>query len=215
MTVVDPRVPAEVERRVAAPELPASRANPTRRRARGRLGRSLDGGGALRRSSGVTVLYWPAEEEEVRRLADLGAARLLLLEAGAQPPDDDDCLQDWLRLPAADADISNRIRALARRRERHASLPRVDDSGRLFHRGFWVSLSPIEQRLASVLVEHVGEVVTDGELLCAGWPGEVPSPGALRVHLTRLRKRVAPLGLTLRGVRSRGQVLEEASPSET
>jgi two-component system OmpR family response regulator len=62
----------------------------------------------------------------------------------------------------------------------------------------------------SKLIERFGAVVTTEELVRHGWTGKPPSTTALRVHITRIRKRIEPLGLDIRGVRPFGYVLEEA-----
>lgn len=42
----------------------------------------------------------------------------------------------------------------------------------------------------------------------AVWPGQAPGRNALDVHILRLRRRLLPLGLAIRTVRSRGYLLE-------
>jgi DNA-binding winged helix-turn-helix (wHTH) protein len=42
------------------------------------------------------------------------------------------------------------------------------------------------------------------------WPGSAPGRNVLDVHVLRLRRRLAPLGLAIRTVRSRGYMLERA-----
>ena len=79
------------------------------------------------------------------------------------------------------------------------------------HGSQWIALSPIELRLARVLVERFGEVVTSDVLADAAWPGEGLNEGALRVHLTRLRRRLRPLGLEVQNVRGRGYLMEPAA----
>ena len=166
--------------------------------------------GLLRWGGGqnIVVLRWPEEAAEAARLSSAGLPRLLLVEPGADPPESGDCEEDWLRLPADDRDVTVRLRALARRAGRHRPLPQVDGQGRLLHRGRWVPLSPIDQHLAELLVERFGRVVLNEELARSGWD-EPPSTNAVRVHLSRLRHRIAPLGLEIRGVRGIGVLLEE------
>lgn len=156
----------------------------------------------------IVVLRWPEEEAEAARLSSAGLPRLLLVEPGADPPESGDCEEDWLRLPADDRDVTVRLRALARRAGRHLPRPQVDGQGRLLHRGRWVSLSPIHQHLAELLVERFGRVVLNEELARSGWD-ELPSSNAVRVQLTRLRHRITPLGLDIRNVRGVGVLLEE------
>ena len=157
----------------------------------------------------VVLLRWPSEAHEVERLASARLPRLLLVEADADPPEGGACEEDWIRLPATDRDIGARLTALRRRAGRHPAIPELDDHGRLHHRGSWVSSSPIEQRLLAPLVERFGAVVTREELLERAWPGSHPTSNALRVHMTRVKRRVAALGLDIRGVRPGGYALEE------
>lgn len=104
--------------------------------------------------------------------------------------------------------MTARLRALGRRAARHQTPPRLDGQGRLLHGGRWVSLSPIDENVARLLVERFGQVVPSEELARIGWD-EPPTANAVRVHLTRLRRRIAPLGLHIRGVRGVGVLLEE------
>jgi len=157
----------------------------------------------------VAVLRWPEEARTAARLAADGLPRLLLVDAGADPPEGDDCQEDWVRLPADDRDVGARLRALHQRASRHRARPSVDGHGRLLYRGRWVALSPIEEMLVRLLVWRFGEVVTYPELVGSAWPGAPASANALRVHVFRLRRRVAPLGLDVRSVRGSGIVLED------
>ena len=56
-------------------------------------------------------------------------------------------------------------------------------------------------------------VVSRDALARAGWPEGAPGRNALDVHVLRLRRRLAPLGLAIRTVRSRGYLLEHANGS--
>jgi len=157
----------------------------------------------------IVVLRWPAESANRERLAAEGRPRLLLVAPDADPPDGRDCLEDWVRLPADDRDVAARLRALEVRSARHQQHPETDERGRLTFNGDWVALSPIEERIVGVLAARFGEVVSRDELLAAGWPDEHPSDAALRVHLTRLRKEIAPIGLEIATVRGFGHVMQE------
>jgi two-component system OmpR family response regulator len=162
----------------------------------------------------VVVLRWPDDAEEVDRLAAARLPRLLLVEETADAPESGDCEEDWIRLPADDRDVGARLRALARRAGRHQALPELDEHGRVHHRGRWVAPSPIEQRIMSILVQRFGVVVSADELVQHGWPGGRSKGGSLRVHMTRLRKQIEPLGLDIRSVRQFGYVLEELGAGE-
>jgi DNA-binding winged helix-turn-helix (wHTH) protein len=166
--------------------------------------------------SGVAVLHWPAQAGEVAALAEQGRPRLLLVSPDADPPVSDDWREEWIRMPADERDVAARVLRLTGRVDRQPAL-RLDDSGRLIVGDRWVALSPIESRLAGALLEHYGEVVSDAELVERGWPDDGPADrkrgtGALRVHVTRLRRRVAPLALEIRAVRAQGFILQAARP---
>jgi len=75
-------------------------------------------------------------------------------------------------------------------------------------RGRWVNVSGIEEILARSLSEHFGELVDDRTVEAAGSADRPTTSNALHVNLSRLRKRLAPLGLVIRRVRSRGYVME-------
>ena len=160
---------------------------------------------------GVRLVRWPEERELLERLRAEGTPRLLLVRPPAPPPDVMECEEDWVRLPADDGDVRARVLALAARSTRHRPGPQVGADGRLRHGARWIALSPIEHRLAHALAERFGEVVTSEVLGEAAWPDEGVNEGALRVHLTRLRRRVRSLGLEVQNVRGRGYLMEQAS----
>ncbi len=138
-----------------------------------------------------------------------GAPRLLLLESEAGPPPACDCLEDWIRVPASEADVSARVRSLAQRAGHHDSgAPSLDSDGVLRYATSWVPLPPVEARLTDALLGRFGAVVSRESLARAGWPEGAPGRNALDVHVLRLRRRIAPLGLVIRTVRSRGYLLE-------
>jgi hypothetical protein len=158
----------------------------------------------------IVVLRWPAEDSARERLSAQGRPRLLLVAPNSEPPTALDCLEDWIRLPAEDGDVAARLRALEVRAVRHHTTPETDARGRLTFGGEWVALSPIEERLVQALASKFGAVVSRDELLAAGWPDDgTPTDAALRVHLTRLRKEIKPLGLEIATVRGFGHVLQE------
>jgi Transcriptional regulatory protein, C terminal len=160
------------------------------------------------RGSAVVVIRWPEEAEQLESLPE-DAPRLLLVAPDAAAPDQSDCVVDWIRLPASDADVRTRIAALEQRAARHATQPYADGHGRVFFRGRWVQVSPLEEALADVLAKRFGQVVDEATLVHAAWPHGGASRGALRIHMVRLRRRLGPLGLEIRNVRARGYVLQE------
>jgi hypothetical protein len=158
----------------------------------------------------VSLVRWPAEIERREALRQAGEPRLLLVEQGA-PPVPVDHREDWIRLPADDVDLRVRVEALRRRLGADsASTPELDDDGVLRVGDRWVALPPVEARLAAVLVERFGAVVSRESLTRVGWPGGSSSRNALDVHVLRLRRRMAPLRLAIRTVRSRGYLLERS-----
>lgn len=167
-------------------------------------------GPSPRSEDGVRLVRWPEEGQLLERLRAERAPRLLLVRPPEPAPVVNDCEEDWVRLPADDGDVRARVLALAARSAQHHRGPRVGEDGRLSFDGDWIALSPIEHRLAGVLAERFGEVV-EGELLAeAAWPQNGANDGALRVHLTRLRRRLRALSLDVQNVRGRGYLMERA-----
>jgi DNA-binding response OmpR family regulator len=163
----------------------------------------------------VTLVRWPAESARRDRLRDEHRPRLLLVEGDAAPPEPSDDLEDWIRVPARDDDVELRLRMLERRASaRLAFLPEIDESGVVRVGSRWASLPPVEARMVTRMLAHWGHVVGRDELASAGWPDGVPGRNALDVHVLRLRRRLAPVGLVIRTVRSRGYVLELAGAGE-
>lgn len=157
----------------------------------------------------VFVLRWPDEVDAVERLRHLGIPRLLLVEPGVAPPSVTSCIEDWIRLPADDVDLRTRLAALAERAARHPPAPVVEEYGCLSHRGVTVFLPPVDEQVARALIEHLGQPVSVEELRVRAW-SDGGSDTALRVHISRLRRRLAPLGLSIASVRGRGYLIREA-----
>ncbi len=165
-----------------------------------------------RRAMDVVLLRWPLEEPRRQRLADEERMRLLLVEGGAAAPRCEDCLEDWIRVPADEADLRARIEALTRRHHAHGQdRPVLDHDGLLRFSGGWVSLPPVEARLTAALLERYETVVSRDQLARSGWPKGAPGRNALDVHVLRLRRRIAPLDLSIKTVRSRGYLLEPSA----
>jgi len=166
------------------------------------------------------MLLWPEEESRRRRIREAGEPRLLLVPDGVEPPRVADCLEDWIRVPAPENEVKARVAALAVRRKAHDPTnglnglgmtpagPVLDDFGVLRVNGSWVALPPLEARLAEALLERLGAVTSRDLLIRAGWSSGAPGRNALDVHVLRLRRRLSPVGLAIRTVRSRGYLLE-------
>jgi DNA-binding response OmpR family regulator len=177
----------------------------------------------------VTMLRWPEEESRRSRISLAGEPRLLLVPPGEEPPPVGDCLEDWIRVPAPENEVRARVDALAVRSLAHHGTngnghngkgpnghppaePVLDDFGVLRVNGTWVALPPLEARLAAALLERFGAVTSRDLLIAAGWPTGAPGRNALDVHVLRLRRRLTPVGLAIRTVRSRGYMIE-ATPA--
>lgn len=162
--------------------------------------------------SDVTVLRWPSERRERERLAAVGRARLLVVETDAAPPVASDPLEDWVREATADLDVRARLEGLRLRLEQTLEMvPELDDDGVIRFGERWAPLPPVEARLTEALVCRFGAVVSRDDLARAGWPEGAPGRNALDVHVLRLRRRLAPVRLAIRTVRSRGYLLEPAA----
>lgn len=157
----------------------------------------------------MALVRWPSEAARRSALQEQGAPRLLLVEDGPPPPSTHDCLEDWIRIPADELDVRSRVDTLRLRAEHHDRAgPHLDEDGVLRFGGAWVSIPPVEARLLSSLIERLGAVVSRDALSRSGWPQGAPGRNALDVHVLRLRRRIAPLGLVITTVRSRGYLLE-------
>ena len=164
----------------------------------------------------VVLVRWPAERHRRERLRAEGGPRLLLVEGGSPPPPPGDALEDWIRVPADEADVAHRLAGLQARVRALVEVPAapvLDDDGVLRVGPTWVSLPPVEARLTSALLQRLGLVVSREALARAGWPEGAPGRNALDVHVLRLRRRLASVSLVIRTVRSRGYLLEVAKES--
>jgi len=163
----------------------------------------------------VTLLRWPAEAPARDRMAVAREARLLLVDQDHDPPRVVDCLEDWIRVPAPEEDVQARVDAISMRSQAHDDPPPgIDADGVLRFEGAWVALPPLEARLTDTLLQRFGAVVGRDTLIRAVWPNGSPGRNALDVHVLRLRRRIAPLHLAVRTVRSRGYLIEVGSTGD-
>lgn len=158
----------------------------------------------------VTTLHWPNDAPRLSELRACHQPRLVLVAADADPPLSGDCLEDWIRLPAADPDVAARCEAVAERASHHNPAPVVTDEGIVRFRDDWAPVSPVERELAAELAERFGTVVGRDTLTRRAWSGSVPNRNAFDVHMLRLRRRLEPIGLAVGTVRGRGYLLEVA-----
>lgn len=158
----------------------------------------------------VELVRWPADENRRLELGEKHLPRLLLVEGGHAPPMCTDPLEDWIRLPADTADVDARLADLGSIADRMGVLnpPRIDSDGVLRFRDKWVALPPIEMRMVQAMLARAGNVVSRDALTRHGWQGAAAGRNVLDVHIARLRRRIEPLGLSIRTVRQRGYAME-------
>jgi len=160
----------------------------------------------------VKLVRWPAESARRDRYRSLGVMRLLVVEAGVCPPVCTDALEDWVRAPIRQDDLQARIAALRARFEADRR-PTVDPHGVVRYGGRSATLSPTGTDLLERLARDFGELVDRDELLrhCLPDRDRTVSRNALDLHIMRVRRRIKPLGLTIRTVWGRGYLLEQAN----
>jgi DNA-binding winged helix-turn-helix (wHTH) protein len=98
-------------------------------------------------------------------------------------------------------------------RRRSDLLPSLDADGLVRFSGAWVKVAPLEARIIGLLIDRCGTVVSRDSVTRAAWPDGAPARNALDVHVLRLRRRIDPIGLAIRTIRSRGFLLEATSDS--
>lgn len=163
--------------------------------------------------SGVAMVEWPERQADVADLARRGIPRLLMVAPTITPPLCTDSLEDWVRLPVDDTELRARLLALAERQRLRLALT-IDEHGVLRQDNTLILLSPYEQRIAEVLIENFGTIVPKEVIEHRLWSELDPSSIAMRVHISRLRKRISPLGLKISCVVTVGYVMhrEHISP---
>ena len=160
----------------------------------------------------VRLVRWPAARAQLDELRAAGVPRLVVVDGDVAPPFPPDELEDWVRLPADQSDVRVRVDTLAER-ARGKAIPQLSNEGVLRHAGASVALSPVESRLVRALISRLGAVVSRTDLMDVVWPEERPPRNALDVHISRLRRRLADVQLSITTVRGRGYLLDSLSDS--
>ena len=89
------------------------------------------------------------------------------------------------------------------------SRPVVDEQGICWVDDRWVDLSPPQAAVTVVLVANFGEVVSIDDIsTVVADAGASVAMSACKAMITRLRRRLAALGLMLHNVRDRGYLLD-------
>ena len=138
---------------------------------------------------------------------DASAERVRGLDSGAD---------DYLTKPFDLEELEARVRALIRRSQGIASavigcagLSLDTKARRVLNKGEAVELTGREYALLELLVLRAGHVVSKqqiAESLCE-WGDEI-SPGAIEIHIHRVRKKIDGAGVALRTLRGFGYLLE-------
>ena len=98
----------------------------------------------------------------------------------------------------------------------HPARVTVDDDGLLRFAGHWVAVSETQLPVVRLLVERLGSVVRNDEILAAYESGGgTATEAALRPLIFRLRRRVEQIGLEVHVIRRRGVLLQPATHNDT
>jgi hypothetical protein len=155
----------------------------------------------------VTTVRWPSEGPRRVALAAAGRACLLLVEAGEPPPPSWGDLEDWARECADPVELFVRCERLRRRAVEHMP-PVIDEDGLVWRCGRWAALTPAELRGVAPLLARPGHGVSRAELLASVAPGAAVDDHRTVDRIVRqLRRRLAPLGLSIHAVRGTGFLL--------
>jgi len=90
--------------------------------------------------------------------------------------------------------------------DEHVSIDFANTS--LIVEGTPISLTPIETRLLSVLVQNAGHIVRAEQLFERVWPGEEAYEETLRVHMARLRRKFGTSAYCLQTERGHGYMFK-------
>jgi DNA-binding winged helix-turn-helix (wHTH) protein len=186
---------------------------PTRGLAKGDLVINLDPSSSTTTTApaNVELLRWPADAGRRDELAAEQRPRLLLVGAGVAPPLLDR-EEDWIRVPADERDLWSRLQRLAELHDMRRRRPQLSDGVVLDHGGRSVIVSAGEGAVLRPLLDRFGLLVRWDELIGTLWPD---GDGTLKLavaRVSRLRIRIAPIGLAVHNIRGRGVLLDHGVP---
>ncbi|MEU9340166.1 winged helix-turn-helix domain-containing protein [Streptomyces sp. NPDC048278] len=156
----------------------------------------------------IKFIRWPAEAGLRTVYRRQGIPCLLVVEGGALPPICTAPSEDWVRAPASREDVEARVHAL-RQRAYGRRTPTVDSTGVLSFGTRSLTVSSTQAELMELFIAHFEEVVYRSELeqqLARRVPA--PTRNALDLHIMRLRRRIAAVGLGIGTAWGRGYLLE-------
>jgi len=151
----------------------------------------------------VEVVRWPGDAAARDACQRSGTLCLLVLEKNVPAPVLTDMREDWVRAPVAHQDLAVRIAMLRARAARYA-VPELDMAGILRFRARSVVLSPTERALVAELLSRFRSLTSREELLGCLPTKDGDTSNALHLHIMRLRRRIAPLGLGIRTLWNQG-----------
>ncbi|SJZ42174.1 Response regulators consisting of a CheY-like receiver domain and a winged-helix DNA-binding domain [Marinactinospora thermotolerans DSM 45154] len=68
-----------------------------------------------------------------------------------------------------------------------------------------MALSPVQAKIVECLIQNPGALVSRADLVARlSEEPSTPTRNALDLHVTRIRRKLTPLGLTIKAVRGRG-----------
>lgn len=161
------------------------------------------------RKTDVIFVRWPVQADLRNRCRLEGVPRLLVVEGCAEPPVSNDPTEDWVRPPISRGDLEARVKAL-RNRFNSRRAPTIDSAGTVSFGGHSVTISTTQAELMALLIERFREVVYRNEFThCLALPAST-TRNALDLHIMRLRRKLVPIGLSIRTVWGRGYILDTA-----
>jgi hypothetical protein len=155
----------------------------------------------------IELLRWPGDGARRAAAAERGTPRLLLVAAGALPPRLDSN-EDWIRIPADERDLLDRMQRLAAEFDRRRRPPYLEADVVLRYGGRTVVVSDGEAAVLRPLIARFGELVTWDVLRGHLWPDAERTARAMSARVFRARVRIEPIGLTVYTIRRRGVVLD-------
>jgi len=160
------------------------------------------------RPRSVELVRWPVDAARRDELAAAGVPRLLLVGPGVTPPRLSPA-EDWIRLPADERDVAARLQRLAAIDDRSRQRPRLRGTV-LEHNGEW-TIPDHAVAVLQVLVDRFCQLVPWADLEAA-LGSDVGHTAKAATRVASLRARLAPAGLAVRIVASRGVVLVPREP---
>jgi DNA-binding winged helix-turn-helix (wHTH) protein len=160
----------------------------------------------------VQILRIPAETSRLELCRAVRIPRLLYLEGSVAAPRCTDPLEDWVRPPIQNADLSVRIARLRALAVIHMT-PSIDEDGVVRFGANSIPVTPLEAVLMSRFIESYRSIVRREMLERIVWLDKSPDRPAVRrnaldAHVLRLRRRLAKISLGLRTVWGTGYALE-------